>query len=69
MAGDGSEGIPAVFEEGNRSGNIMAVTQFDVLELNSSQSVLGERAARRKRLEDLLEFDGAMEREDHRCER
>ena len=69
VAGDGSQGIPAVFEARNRSGSPMAFTAFDLLEMHGL-SVMGEPwTARRKRLEDLLEFDGAMGREDHRCER
>jgi bifunctional non-homologous end joining protein LigD len=55
VAGDGSEGIQAVFEARNRSGSLMAFATFDVLELDG-HSVMGEPwTARRKRLEDLLE--------------
>ena len=55
MAGDGSEGIQAVFEARNRSGSPMAFAAFDVLEVDG-HSVMGEPwTARRKRLEDLLE--------------
>ena len=55
MAGDGSEGIQAVFEARHRPGSPMAFAAFDVLEL-TGQSVMGEPwTARRKRLEDLLE--------------
>jgi ATP-dependent DNA ligase len=69
VAGFGSEGIQAVFEARSRCGSPMAFATFDVLEVGG-QSVVGEPwTARRKRLEDLLEFDGAMGREDHRSER
>ena len=55
VAGDGSEGIQAVFEARHRPGSPMAFTAFDLLELDG-QSVMGEPwTARRKRLEDLLE--------------
>ncbi len=55
VAGDGSEGIQAVFEARNRPGSPMAFTAFDLLELDG-QSVMGEAwTVRRKRLEDLLE--------------
>jgi bifunctional non-homologous end joining protein LigD len=55
VAGDGSEGIQAVFEARTRPGSPMAFAAFDVLELYG-QSVIGEPwMARRKRLEDLLE--------------
>src|SRR6202795_2910637 len=52
VAGDGSEGIQAVFEARTRPGSPMAFAAFDVLELDG-QSVMGEPwTARRKRLED-----------------
>ncbi len=55
MAGDGSEGIQAVFEARHRVGSPMAFAAFDVLEVDS-HVVMGEPwTARRKRLEDLLE--------------
>ena len=55
VAGDGSEGIQAVFEARNRPGSPMAFAAFDLLELDG-RSVMGEPwTARRKRLEDLLE--------------
>jgi bifunctional non-homologous end joining protein LigD len=55
VAGDGSEGIQAVFEARTRPGSPMAIAAFDVLEL-AGASVMGEPwTARRKRLEDLLE--------------
>jgi ATP dependent DNA ligase domain len=55
VAGDGSEGIQAVFEARHRPGSPMAFAAFDVLELDGA-SVMGEPwTARRKRLEDLLE--------------
>ena len=55
VAGDGSEGIQAVFEARHRAGSAMAFTAFDLLELDGA-SVMGEAwMTRRKRLEDLLE--------------
>ena len=55
MAGDGSEGIQAVFEARHRPGSAMAFAAFDLLELDG-HSVLAEPwTARRKRLEDLLD--------------
>jgi bifunctional non-homologous end joining protein LigD len=55
VAGDGSEGIQAVFEARHRSGSPMAFAAFDLLELDGHR-VMGEPwSARRKRLEDLLE--------------
>ena len=55
VAGDGSEGIQAVFEARNTLGSPMAFTAFDLLALDG-QHVMGEPwTARRKRLEDLLE--------------
>jgi ATP-dependent DNA ligase len=55
VAGDGSEGIHAVFEARNRPGSPMAFAAFDLLELDG-QRVMGESwTARRKRLEDLLD--------------
>jgi ATP-dependent DNA ligase len=55
VAGDGSEGIQAIFEARHRPGSPMAFAAFDVLEL-AGASVMGETwTARRKRLEDLIE--------------
>jgi ATP-dependent DNA ligase len=55
VAGDGSEGIQAVFEARTRTGSPMAFAAFDLLELDG-QSVMTEPwAACRKRLEDLLD--------------
>jgi len=55
-AGDGHEGIHAVFEERSRIGGDMALVLFDVL-LADGKSVMREPwRDRRKRLEDL--FDG-----------
>jgi hypothetical protein len=55
VAGDGTEGIQAVFEARHRPGSPMAFAAFDLLELDG-QSVMGEAwTVRRKRLEDLLE--------------
>ena len=55
VAGDGSEGIQAVFEARTRPGSPMAFAAFDLLDLDGL-SVMGEPwTARRKRLEDLLE--------------
>ena len=56
VAGDGSEGIQAVFDARTRPGSPKAFAAFDVLEL-AGASVMGEPwTARRKRLEDLLEM-------------
>ena len=55
VAGDGSEGIQAVFEARKRPGSPMAFAAFDVLEVDG-QNIMGEPwTARRKRLEDLLQ--------------
>ena len=55
VAGDGSEGIQAVFEARTRPGSPMAFVAFDLLELEG-QRVMGEPwTARTKRLEDLLD--------------
>ncbi len=54
MAGDGSEGIQAVFEARNQPGSPMAFAAFDLLEVDG-YSIIGEPwTARRKRLEGLL---------------
>jgi ATP-dependent DNA ligase len=55
VAGDGSEGIQAVFEARNRSGSPMAFAVFDVLELDGASVMAEPWTARRKRLQDLLE--------------
>jgi ATP-dependent DNA ligase len=56
VAGDGSEGIQAVFEARHRSRSPMAFAAFDILEADG-HGVMGEPwTARRKRLEDLLEL-------------
>jgi hypothetical protein len=50
VAGDGSEGIQAVFEARHRPGSPMAFAAFDLLELDG-HSVMGESwTARGKRL-------------------
>ena len=55
VAGDGNEGIQAVFQERHRAGGAMAVILFDLLSLDG-QSVMREPwTARRKRLDDALE--------------
>jgi ATP-dependent DNA ligase len=55
-AGDGHEGIQAVFTERSRIGGDMSLVLFDVLHVQG-RNVMGEpRRDRRKRLEDL--FDG-----------
>lgn len=54
VAGDGSEGIQAVFEARHRVGSPMAVAAFDLLEVDGLR-VMGEPwTARRTRLEELL---------------
>jgi hypothetical protein len=55
VAGDGSEGIQAVFEARHRAGRPMAFAAFDLLELNGHGALSEPWTARRKRLEDLLE--------------
>jgi ATP-dependent DNA ligase len=53
VAGDGSEGIQAVFEARTRPGSPIAFAAFDVLELAGAR-VMGEPwTARRKRLERI----------------
>ena len=53
VAGDGSEGIRAVFEARTRPGSPMVAAAFDLLELDGA-SVMGEPStARRKRLERI----------------
>jgi bifunctional non-homologous end joining protein LigD len=55
VAGDGNEGIQAVFHERGRAGGTMAIILFDLLSLDG-QSVMREPwTARRKRLEGALE--------------
>jgi ATP-dependent DNA ligase len=55
VAGDGSEGIQAVFEARHRAGSPMAFAAFDLLELDGHSALSEPWTARRKRLEDLLE--------------
>ena len=55
VAGDGSEGIQAVFEARTRPGRPMAFAAFDLLELDGVSALAEPWTARRKRLEDLLE--------------
>jgi ATP-dependent DNA ligase len=55
VAGDGSEGIQAVFEARHRQGSPMAFAAFDLLELDGHSAQAEPWTARRKRLEDLLE--------------
>ena len=54
VAGDGDEGIQAVFEQWNRIGGDMALVVFDVLELDGHSVMREAWEHRRKRLEDLL---------------
>jgi ATP dependent DNA ligase-like protein len=53
-AGDGHEGIQAVFEERNRTGGAMSFLAFDLLELNGQEVMREPWSDRRKRLEDLF---------------
>src|SRR5262245_2424627 len=55
VAGDGSEGIQAVFEARNQSGSAMAFAAFDLLALDGQPVMAEPWTARRKRLEALLE--------------
>jgi ATP-dependent DNA ligase len=59
VAGDGSEGIQAVFEARHRQGSAMAFTAFDLLEIDGHSALAEPWTARRKRLEDLLEARSA----------
>ena len=53
LAGDGSEGIRAVFEARTRPGSPMVAAAYDLLELDGAR-VMGEPStARRKRLERI----------------
>jgi ATP-dependent DNA ligase len=54
VAGDGNEGIQAVFHERGRAGGAMAVILFDVLKLDGQDVMREPWTARRKRLEDVL---------------
>jgi ATP-dependent DNA ligase len=54
VAGDGHEGIQAVFIERNRVGGNLAFLAFDVLELDRKSVMREPWEHRRKRLEDLL---------------
>src|SRR5215471_12953123 len=53
-AGDGHEGIQAVFEERNRDGGDMSFLAFDLLTLNGQDAMRKPWKDRRKRLEDLF---------------
>jgi bifunctional non-homologous end joining protein LigD len=53
-AGDGCEGIQAIFEERNRTGGDMSFLAFDLLELNGQEVMRKPWSDRRKRLEDLF---------------
>src|SRR5262245_12192777 len=55
VAGDGHEGIQAVFEERNKGGGDMAFVAFDVLRLAGRDVMHEPWTSRRKRLEDLLD--------------
>jgi bifunctional non-homologous end joining protein LigD len=55
VAGDGSEGIQAVFEVRHRPRSPMAFAAFDILEVDGQRVMREPWTARRKRLEDLLE--------------
>jgi ATP-dependent DNA ligase len=54
-AGDGHEGIQAVFTERKRAGGDMALVMFDVLHVGHSSVMHEPWRDRRKRLEDLLD--------------
>src|SRR5512132_1572949 len=54
VAGDGSEGIQAVFEARHRTGSPMAFAAFDVLQLDGTSVMAEPWTARRKRHADLL---------------
>jgi len=54
-AGDGHEGIQAVFTERNRVGGDMALVLFDLLHMGGKSVMREPWRDRRKRLEDLLE--------------
>src|SRR5262245_55277661 len=53
-AGDGHEGIQAVFEERNRDGGDMSFLSFDLLMLDRQDVMREPWTARRKRLEDVF---------------
>jgi len=53
-AGDGHEGIQAVFEERNREGGEMSFLAFDLLNLDGQDVMREPWTDRRKRLEDVL---------------
>ena len=53
VAGDGSEGIQAVFEARHRAGSPMAFAAFDLLELDAQSALAEPWTARRKRLEGI----------------
>src|SRR5262245_42888422 len=54
-AGDGHEGIQAVFHERQKQGGDMAVVVFDVLHLDGRSVMAEPWRDRRKRLEDLVD--------------
>src|SRR5688572_6186271 len=54
VAGDGSQGIQAVFQARHRSGNLMAFTVFDLLTLEGRSLIAEPWTTRRELLEDLL---------------
>jgi len=53
-AGDGHEGIQAVFTERKRAGGDMALVLFDLLHLDGKRVMREPWRDRRKRLEDIL---------------
>jgi bifunctional non-homologous end joining protein LigD len=53
VAGDGSEGIQAVFEARHRPGSQIAFAAFDLLELDGQSALAEPWTARRKRLEGI----------------
>jgi bifunctional non-homologous end joining protein LigD len=55
VAGDGHEGIQAVFAGRKRVGGDMALVLFDVLRLDGHDVMREPWTSRRKRLEDLLD--------------
>ena len=55
VAGNGNEGIQAVFHERGRAGGAMALILFDLLTVAEEDVMREPWTARRKRLEDALE--------------
>jgi ATP-dependent DNA ligase len=53
-AGDGHEGIQAVFEQRNQIGGDMSFLAFDLLEVDGQRTIHEPWTDRRKRLEDLF---------------